>query len=153
MYYSSLDTAGVYKAIQEYFAPKGYYPEEKMTLDTLLTHDIEPEPQCVGFDNLYPLHLNADNIDDYLVTYFKMPCGASGNQWRPHLAIVTSFNGGKNRFNGGKLRLVSEDLLPDRWSHIDSVRSKRQKVFIYGKIFDRASREFTKTYRATIIKS
>ncbi len=144
-YYSSRDTAAVYRAIQDYFIPKGYYPEEKMTLDTLLTHDIEPEPQCVGFDTLYPLNLNADNVEDYLVTYFKMPCGASGNQWRPHMAIVTSIN--------GNYKLISEDLLPDYWYHIDSLATNRDKILIYGKIFDRATLEFAKKYRATIIKN
>jgi len=135
-----------HKTLIEYFSKrKYYYPEEKISLDSLLSYPIENEDllMCIGFDTLYTVHLNNDKILDGIITYWEMPCGANGNNWRPHKAIITNI---KNKYT-----IINTDLIPDYY-FIDSISQDGYNTYINGKEFDREIREFSRSYRAIIKK-
>lgn len=131
-----------HKTLLEYFSKKGYFAQEKVSLDSLLTYPVDnEEPMCIMFDTLYTTHLNKDRILDGIVTYWQMPCGASGHCWQPHRAMIVSIN--------KKYTIINTDFIPKSYL-IDSITTNYDKTFINGKIYDCGNHEYIKTYRALI---
>lgn len=130
----------------DYFKNKrDYYPEEIMTLDSLMAHDFDDDhmPMCIGFDTLYKTKLNNDDVLDGIVSYWDMPCGASGTCYLPQKAIIVSIS--------DKYYITNTDFIPNNYS-IDSIRQDKAFTYIYGNEFDCANHTIIRSYKARIKK-
>lgn len=133
-----------HSTLLEYFAKRNYYPEEKISLDSLLIYPVDEDlPMCIGFDTLYTAHLNKDKILDGIISYWQMPCGASGSCYLPHVAIITKIH--------NKYSIINIDFIPDNYT-IDSISQDKDFTLIHGKVYDCGIHEYTKPYKVSIKK-
>jgi hypothetical protein len=131
------------KVLEDYYKPKGFYPEGALSLDSLLSTNDSASPRCFNFLDLREINIKNRRYPLAVVRYFKCDCFENGNHVRPHTAMITA---NKN----GDYILVNEDFLPDHY-FIDNIFAEDDYLKINDSILDRSNPPTAIPYTARII--
>jgi hypothetical protein len=72
-----------------------------------------------------------------------MPCGASGNCYQPHKAMIVNIS--------NKFYITNTDFIPDNFS-IDSIKQDKKFIYIYSKEYDCGNHTYNRAYCMRIKK-
>lgn len=137
-------TASIAKIVLEnYYRPKGLYPEEALSLDSLLSSNTDETLRCFKFFDLRKINIKNRRYPLAIVRYYKCDCFENGNHVRPHAAMITANE-------NGDYILVNEDFLPDYY-YINNIYNEDMNLRINDSILDRANPPSAIPYKAQII--
>ncbi|MFY7730284.1 MAG: hypothetical protein ACOVRN_12260 [Flavobacterium sp.] len=131
------------KVLEDYYKPKGFYPEGALSLDSLLGTNDSVSPRCFNFLDLRKINIKNRRYPLGIVRYFKCDCFENGNHVRPHTAMITANE-------NGDYILVNEDFLPDHY-YIDNILGGNGILHIKDSILDRSHPPTATPYTAKII--